>query len=142
MTHKPFVPQKSDSHRPARFAARIKEELSLMIPGELSDPRLKNVSSIVITDVRVSGDLKNATVLFSLSGDDATKVTAKNVTACLNDAAGFLRNELRSKLDSRVTPLLAFKYDKGPANAAGLESLLKEAREKDEASRKARDGEE
>lgn len=118
------------------MAQRIKEELSLIIPGELSDPRLDDLGSLTITDVVVTSDLKDANIKFALLDDPKR---AREVTQCLNDAAGYLRNELRAKLDTKVTPVLTFKYDKGLSNALEIDSLLKQAAEKDEASRKARD---
>jgi ribosome-binding factor A len=139
VAHRPFAPSKGPSHRPARLAQRIKEELSLMVPSELSDPRVEG-ASVIITEVAVTPDMKNANVKFALEGGDEKR--AKTITACLNDAANFLRGELRSKLELRFTPILAFKYDKGYSNVNSIERLLHEAREKDAAAQLARDSKE
>lgn len=139
MAHRPFTAAKGGSHRPARMAQRIKEELSLMVPGELADPRLDDLGSLTITEVSVTSDLKDATVKFALL-QDAKR--AKTVTACLNDAAGFLRNELRAKLDTKVTPILTFKYDKGLSNVMEIDALLNQARAKDSGIVTARKDEE
>lgn len=124
MGHKPFVQDKGPSHRPARIAQIVKEELATMIPGDLKDPRLEDIGFITITAVTVTNDLKNATVMFSLMSEDDRK-KAKDIEAALNKAAGFLRHELMPRLQGKGTPLLNFKFDKGFENTGHIDELLK-----------------
>ena len=121
MGHKPFVQERS-SHRPAKFAQRVKEELATLIPGDLRDPRIQGVGFLTITSVTVTPDLKHGTVLFALMGDE-TK--ARDVEAGLNQASGFLRRELMHRLDTKITPQLVFKYDRGLENISVVSTLLK-----------------
>ena len=123
MGHKPFVHDKGPSHRPAKFSERIKEELTGLVPGELKDPRLDKIFSLKITTVEVANDLKNATILFSLSEDE--EKFAKEVAAILNQAANFLRREISFALATKITPQLHFKFDKG-ANTGHIDELLKQ----------------
>lgn len=123
MAHKPFVRDKA-FHRPARFAERIKEELVGLVPGEIKDPRLEKIFSLRVTSVVVAGDLKNATVTYSLSEDEEKH--SREVSKILNQAANFLRRELSFSLASKVTPQLHFKFDKGAANAEHIDHLLKD----------------
>lgn len=122
MGHKPFVREKA-FHRPARFAERIKEELIGLVPSELKDPRLEKICSITITEVEVAGDLKNATVLFSLSEDEAQH--AREVAEILNRSANFVRREISFSLATKVTPQIHFKFDKGASNPAQIDELLR-----------------
>ena len=62
---KPFTLERA-RYRPARIAKRIKEELMLLIPESLRDPRLKGVTSITITSVDMSPNLRDAAVGFSM----------------------------------------------------------------------------
>ncbi|MBI3544171.1 MAG: 30S ribosome-binding factor RbfA [Deltaproteobacteria bacterium] len=130
MGHKPFVPEKGANYRPARFAQRLKEELSTLIPHGLKDPRIDGIGFLTITEVTVTPDLKHATVKFALMQDEDR---AKAVTACLNDASNFLRKALMRALDTRITPQLNFKYDKGLTNSLQIDSLLKKVKADDEA---------
>lgn len=122
MGHKPFV-QERPSHRPARFAERVKEELVDLIPGRLRDPRLQSLGMITFTRVEITPDLKHSVVMFSLLGEEAR---ASEVEAALNQAAGFLRRELMHRLNTKITPTLLFRYDKGIEASTRVESLLKD----------------
>lgn len=125
MAHRPFVPKKGEgtgSHRPARFAERLKEELVDLIPGELKDPRLYGISFLTITSVDVTPDLKHGTVLFALMGQSER---AAEVEEALNAASGFLRRQLMHRMETKITPQLVFKYDKGIEHTSEISSLLK-----------------
>lgn len=125
--HKPFVTEKA-GHRPARFAQILKEELSLMIPGELNDPVFENLPFITITEVQVMPDLRNATILFSsLELDPENSAHAKRIQkieTALNKASGYLRHQLLPVLNTKVVPLLHFKFDPGFNNTMRVQSLL------------------
>lgn len=123
MAHRPFVQEKAVNHRPARFAQMLKEELSQMIPGSLRDPRLYDIGFLTITSVTITPDLKYATILFALMGQTGK---ADDITDALNSAANFLRKQLMHKLDTKITPHLLFKYDKGLSNTMEVDALLKQ----------------
>jgi ribosome-binding factor A len=127
MGHKPFVQEKA-SHRPAKFAQRVKEELSQLLPHSLRDPRMDGIAFITITSVEITPDLKHANVMFGLMGEEKR---AKDVQEALNQAAGFLRKELMRRLNSKTTPHLNFKFDKGFANVLTVDSLLKKIGDED-----------
>jgi ribosome-binding factor A len=123
MAHRPFVQERS-SHRPARFAQRIKEELLTMIPGDLRDPAFEDVGFITITHVEITPDFRDGRVLFNLGLEDQPNF--KKIEAALNKAAGFIKHELKSRMDTKVVPLLNFKYDKGTTNTNRIDELLKQ----------------
>lgn len=120
--HKPFVYEKP-SHRPLRYATRIREELvDIFQSNFLKDPRLEDLSLITITDLTITDDLKHGHVLFSLMGQTAR---AQDVEDGLNQATNVIRKELMHRLDTKITPRLIFKYDHGSEHYSEIESLLK-----------------
>lgn len=135
MGHKPFTPFENDKprHRPERLAARIKDELGAIIPGELKDPRLEDIAFLTIESVTVAPDMRNATVEFSLA--DSEKKHAPSVEAALNHAAGFVRAELVPLLQVKITPHLTFKYDRGTENTRTIDQLLEQIHHGSESDR-------
>ncbi len=134
-----YAPEK-ESFRPLKVANRIKEELLLMVPDVILDPRIRKFPSIAITSVDCTGDLKNATVKFTLLSDMDPNATdeqlaqyGKRASDCerlLNETAGFLRRSLSDKMGIKYTPILHFKFDKGLAHALRVENVLKVEKKK------------
>ena len=58
----------ADAGRARRLAGRIKQIVATQIESHIKDPRL---GMVTITDVRVSGDLHDATIFYTVFGDDA-----------------------------------------------------------------------
>lgn len=116
--------------RPERLAEQIKEEVSLIIAGEVEDPR---VGFVTVTDVKLSPDLRHAKVYVSVIGSENE---VKGSLAALRHATGFIRHQLGAVLRMRHTPELHFAYDDAEARAARIEELLSEeaaaARERDQ----------
>lgn len=106
--------------RPQRLAEQIKEEVSLVIAGELEDPR---VGLVTVTEARLSPDLRHAKIFVSVRG---TKEEVKASLAALKHAAGFIRAQLGPSLTIRYTPELHFVHDDSVETAARIEELLSE----------------
>ncbi len=138
MKHKPFTLDKQPSHRPTRFAERMREELVELIPGDLKDPNLFGLKLFTITNVEVSDDLKNSSIRFSLMGQQKSQKQVDQIESALNKASHFLRKELMKRLTSKITPHLHFKYDPSFDRSDDLSSQFKAI----EDERKARDSEE
>lgn len=122
-----------DHARAARMAKRIQQIVATAIEREIKDPRLEFVT---ITDARVTGDLHDATVFYTVRGrtvDDAPDV--KLAEAALAKAKGQLRKIVGDQLSVRFTPTLSFSYDSVPEASAHMEELLAKARAHDEAIR-------
>lgn len=93
--------------RSDRISQQIKRELSEIIQrNEIKDDRISGLVSITL--VRVSGDLRNVKVYFSVYGEESQKA---GTLAALEDATGFLRGELCRRLGIRFAPELIFKLD-------------------------------
>ncbi|MEY2900144.1 MAG: ribosome-binding factor RbfA [Actinomycetota bacterium] len=108
------------------MADLIREILAERLQRGVADPRMGYVT---ITDVHVTGDLQHASVFYTVMGDDKERA---DTHAALKAATGMLRSEVGRNITARLTPSLEFVPDAIPENAAAIENLLKEARERDE----------
>jgi ribosome-binding factor A len=115
----------SDGARVAKMADRIKEIIAQRLERGIKDPRM---GFVTITDVKVTGDLQHASVFFTVYGSDEERA---DTAAALKSATGMLRTEVGKNLNTRLTPSLEFIPDGIPENAALIDSLLAEARNRD-----------
>ncbi|MCU1575796.1 MAG: rbfA [Leifsonia sp.] len=115
----------ADPARARKLADRIKVIIAKRIERGLRDPRL---GFVTITDVQVTGDLQHASVFYTVYGTDQER---EDTAAALKAATGLLRTEVGKNITSRLTPSLEFIHDAIPENAKHIESLLREARERD-----------
>jgi ribosome-binding factor A len=106
--------------RAERLAEQVKEELSLIIGGEVEDPRL---GFVTVTGAKLSADLRTAKIYVSVLGtEDEVKASLK----ALGHARGFIRYQLGIVLRMKHTPELHFVYDDADVRAARIEELLSE----------------
>ncbi len=117
----------ADRARAAKLADRIKVVVAETLDKRVKDPRL---GFITITDARVTGDLRDATVFYTVFGDDTAKA---GTAAALESVKGLLRTEVGRQTGIRYTPTLTFVADAVPENAAHIDDLLRRARASDEA---------
>ena len=108
----------ADAARARKLADRIKVIVAETLETRVKDPRL---GFITITDSRVTNDLQQATVFYTVFGDDTEKAAT---AAALESARGVLRSEVGRQTGVRHTPSLAFVADAVPENAAHIEDLL------------------
>jgi len=121
-----------DHPRALKVADRIKVVVAQMLETRIKDPRL---GFVTITDVRVTGDLQNASVFYTVLGDqEAQADTAK----ALESAKGIIRSEVGKQTGIRLTPTIEFILDAVPETAALLDSALLEARRRDAELEKVR----
>jgi ribosome-binding factor A len=108
------------SQRQLRVGEEIRHSLvQIFARGELRDPELAE-AAVTVTEVRVSPDLKAATVFVTPfgGGDAAALIKA------LKRAAPFLRRELARSAVLRVAPSLRFEPDRSFENATRIDLLL------------------
>jgi ribosome-binding factor A len=115
----------ADAARAAKMADRIKVIIAKRLERGIKDPRL---GFVTITDVRVTGDLQHASVFYTVYGTDQERA---DTAAALKSATGMLRSEVGKNITARLTPSLEFIADGIPENAALIDSLLAEARNRD-----------
>lgn len=96
----------------------IKQEFSQMLMRGLKDPR---IGFVTVTEVEVTGDLRQATIYVSLFGNDEAK---KESLQALRHASGHIRSELGKTLHLRHTPEIFFKQDTSLDYSMHIESIL------------------
>jgi ribosome-binding factor A len=106
------------SHRVADF---IQRELSVLIRGELKDPRLSPM--LTIASVEVSRDLSVARVYYSVLDAEDRQATQE----ALASASGFLRKQLARRMQIRSVPQLRFHYDDSAEHGARMSALIADA---------------
>ena len=107
-----------DSGRARRLAGRIKQIVATQIETQIKDPRL---GMVTITDVRVTGDLHDATIFYTVFGDETQRDAS---AAALESAKGVLRTEVGRQTGVRFTPTLTFTPDAIPDTARHIDDLL------------------
>ena len=116
----------ADNARAKRLADLIREVVAKKLQRGIKDPRLG--SHVTITDTRVTGDLREATVFYTVYGDDEQRAEA---AAGLESAKGVLRSAVGAAAGVKFTPTLTFMADALPDTAKTIEDLLDKARAKD-----------
>ncbi|GAA4916416.1 30S ribosome-binding factor RbfA [Streptomonospora salina] len=114
-----------DAARARKLADRIQRIVAEMLERRVKDPRL---GFVTVTDARLTNDLRDATVYYTVFGTDDEKA---GTAAALDSAKGIIRTEVGRQTGLRHTPSLTFKSDDVQRNAAHIESLLDEARRSD-----------
>jgi len=113
--------------RQRKMADRIKVIVAETLEKRIKDPRL---GLITVTDVRVSSDIREASVFYTVYGDEEARAST---AAALESVKGVLRSEVGKQTAVKFTPTLEFIPDAIPETAAHLEELLKVAAEADAA---------
>ena len=125
----------ADNARAKRLADLIREVVAQKLLRGIKDPRLG--PHVTITDTRVTGDLREATVFYTVYGDEEER---KAAAAGLESAKGILRSEVGRAAGVKFTPTLAFVADALPDNARTIEDLLDKARTSDAKVRESASG--
>ncbi|MCP9944401.1 30S ribosome-binding factor RbfA [Streptomyces somaliensis] len=115
----------ADNARARKLADRIQVVVAETLDRRIKDPRL---GFVTVTDARVTGDLREATVFYTVYGDEEERAAS---AAALESAKGILRSEVGRQTGVRFTPTLTFVPDALPDNARTIEDLLDKARAKD-----------
>jgi len=115
----------ADQARARKLAKRITQIVATALEHEVKDPRL---TMVTITETRVTGDLHDATVYYTVLGDDTDRTAA---AAALASATGVLRCMVGAGTGVKFTPTLTFVPDAVPENARQVDELLARAREQD-----------
>lgn len=109
-------------HRTDRVGALLQAALSELLLRTIKDPR---IGMVTITGVKLSPDLKHATVYVSTLGDEATHA---RMLAGLASARPYLQSQAGRRLGLRFTPELRFEIDPSIDSAERVERLLRTAR--------------
>lgn len=115
----------ADPARARRLAKRIVTIVATELEHEVKDPRL---AMVTITAARVTPDLHDATVYYTVYGDQAD---ADSTAAALASATGVLRSAVGRQTGVKFTPTLQFRPDTVPEQSRHIEELLVSVRESD-----------
>src|ERR687884_498830 len=106
--------------RPERVAEQLREEITQIVGYELEDPR---VQAVTVTDVKVSENLRDASVYVLVEGSEDEKTAA---LAALRHAAPYVRKQVGFALNLRHTPEIHFVRDTVEERGARVDRLLEE----------------
>lgn len=115
----------TDPARVRRHAERIRELVASVVRSQIKDPRL---GMITITDARITADLRDATVFYTVLGDAAAQ---SSTAAALESAKGMLRSTVGKALGLRHSPTLTFVLDDVQDQVKHIDDLLAAARNAD-----------
>jgi ribosome-binding factor A len=107
--------------RARKLADRIKVVVAETLEMRVKDPRL---GFVTITDVRVTGDFREATVFYTVYGSDEDRA---GTAAALESAKGVLRSEVGKQTGVKHTPSLTFIADALPDTSRSIDDLLAKA---------------
>ncbi len=124
----------ADQARARRLAVRIREIVASTLENQVKDPRL---GMVTITDARLTPDLRDATLYYTVYGDDAARADS---AAALDSARGVLRSQVGRQTGIKFTPTLAFVPDAVPEQADRINELIAVARDADAGLAQVRQG--
>ncbi len=107
-----------------RISGEVKREIANIL-REIKDPRMKGMISVLA--VKVTKDLSHAKIILSVLGSEEDK---KSTLSALKSASGYMRRELSSRVDLRVTPNLSFEVSDSIEHEIHISKLIEEANKK------------
>ena len=117
---------RKNSMKNTRINGEVQRTLAEIIRGDLKDPRISPLTSVVA--VEVAPDLKTCKAYISVYGEQqALDATIEG----LKSAEGFIRNELARKVNLRNTPQIQFIGDQSIAYGVKMSKLIDEVAESD-----------
>jgi ribosome-binding factor A len=111
--------------RARKLGDRIAVIVAEMLERRIKDPRL---GFVTVTEARVTGDLREATVFYTVYGSDDEIAGTK---AALASATGLIRSEVGKQTGLKHTPSISFSQDTIPDTARTIEDLVARARAAD-----------
>ena len=122
---------RKNSIKNTRINEEVLRELSNIIRGEIKDPRINPMTSVVA--VEVAPDLKTCKAYISVLGDEQSQ---KDTIAGLKSAEGYIRRELAHTLNMRNTPEIKFVLDQsieyGVRMSKKIDDVTRDLREEDD----------
>ena len=124
---------RKNSVKNRRINDEVMKALSEIIRGDLKDPRISPLTSVVA--VSVAPDLKTCKAWISVYGDaEAGRHTMEGIRS----AIGFIRSELARRVNLRNTPELTFLFDDSIAYGVAMSKKIDEVAEKDRLAQEQR----
>lgn len=112
---------RKNSIKNTRVNSEVQRELSNIIRGEIKDPRIHPLTSVVL--VEVAPDLKTCKAYVSVLGDEKARA---DTLEGLKSAVGFIRRQLAQNLNLRHTPEIRFILDQSIEYGVRMSKLIDE----------------
>ena len=112
---------RKNSIKNTRINEEVHRELSNIIRGEIKDPRIHPMTSVVA--VEVAPDLKTCKAYISVLGDEEAQ---KNTLAGLRSAEGYIRRTLAKNINLRNTPEIHFILDQSIEYGVKMSKIIDE----------------
>ena len=117
---------RKNSIKNTRINGEVQKELSSIIRGEIKDPRIHPMTSVMA--VEVAPDLKTCRAYISVLGNqDAKEATIRG----LNSAEGYIRRQLARNLNLRNTPEIRFILDESIEYGVNMSKLIDDVAKRD-----------
>lgn len=116
---------RKNSVKNTRINGEVQRVLAEIIRGEIKDPRIAPMTSVV--SVEVAPDLKTCKAWISVLGDEKAQA---DTLAGLKSAEGYIRNQLARTINLRNTPQITFIMDQSIAYGVNMSKLIDEVVEK------------
>ena len=117
---------RKNSIKNTRINGEVHRELSNIIRGEIKDPRIHPMTSVV--SVEVAPDLNSCKAYISVLGDEEAQ---KNTIAGLKSAEGYIRSRLARTVNLRNTPEIRFILDQSIEYGVAMSKLIDDVNERD-----------
>ena len=112
---------RKNSIKNTRINGEVHKELSNIIRGEIKDPRIHPMTSVVA--VEVAPDLKSCKAYISVLGDEKAQ---KDTLAGLKSAEGYIRTKLARSVNLRNTPEIRFIMDQSIEYGVNMSRMINE----------------
>ena len=122
---------RKNSMKNTRINGEVQRVLAEVIRGEIKDPRISPLTSVIA--VEVAPDLKTCKAWISVYGDEQAK---KDTLAGLKSAEGYIKNQLAKQLNLRNTPEIHFIVDESIAYGVRMSKLIDDVIKNDEEGNK------
>ena len=120
---------RKNSIKNTRINGEVQKVLSEIIRGEIKDPRISPLTSVV--SVSVAPDLKTCKAFISVLGNEEAQA---NTMAGLKSAVGYVRRQLAKELNLRNTPEITFVLDQSIEYGVNMSKMIDDVVSKDGAS--------
>ena len=112
---------RKNSIKNTRINGEVHKELSNIIRGDIKDPRIHPMTSVVA--VEVAPDLKSCKAYISVLGDEKAQ---KDTLAGLKSAEGYIRTKLARSVNLRNTPEIRFIMDQSIEYGVNMSRMINE----------------
>lgn len=112
---------RKNSMKNTRINGEVQRVLAEIIRGDIKDPRVSSLTSVVA--VEVAPDLKTCKAWISVYGEEYVQ---KDTLEGLKSAEGYIRKELARRVNLRNTPEIRFIVDQSIAYGVRMSKLIDE----------------